>query len=125
MALNDLDADGRDVSWIWDADVEQVAGGARARHLAGRRADDLAVRLKYAGGRGPGSDPPYTIEPDPGRALDLALASVPPGETLYCVLTYTAMLALRQVLVERGHLAPYWQDEPSPPGMTRDPRPQP
>jgi hypothetical protein len=51
------------------------------------------------------------IEPDLVRALDLALARTPPGETLYCVLTYTAMLALRLVLTERGHLAPYWQDQ--------------
>ena len=28
MALNDLDADGRDVSWIWDADFEHVSGRA-------------------------------------------------------------------------------------------------
>jgi UDP-N-acetylmuramyl tripeptide synthase len=139
MALNDLDADGRDVSWIWDADVEHVAGRTRSLTVAGRRAEDLAVRLKYAevsglrsqvSGLKSGEAPPagqtsggapagglHVIEPDLGRALDLALAAVPPGETLYCVLTYTALLALRQVLVERGHLAPYWQDEPAR-GMT-------
>ena len=118
MALNDLDADGRDVSWIWDADFEHVAGRASSLTVAGRRADDLAVRLKYAGAlaRAEGPDPKSgvggpAIETDLGRALDRSLAVVPPGETLYCVLTYTAMLDLRRVLTERGHLAPYWQTE--------------
>ncbi len=119
MALNDLDADGRDVSWIWDADFEHVAGRTLSLTVAGRRAEDLAVRLKYAGAlasaghRSPSATPPpeAAIEADPARALDRALAAVPPGETLYCVLTYTAMMALRLVLTERGHLAPYWQDE--------------
>ena len=31
--LNDKIADGRDVSWIWDADFELLAGRIRARHL--------------------------------------------------------------------------------------------
>jgi lipid II isoglutaminyl synthase (glutamine-hydrolysing) len=114
LALNDLDADGRDVSWIWDADFEQVAGHARSVTVSGRRAEDLALRLKYAGVSGlsgpPSSEVPV-IEPDITKALDLALAALPAGETLYCVLTYTAMLALRRVLTERGHLAPYWQDQ--------------
>jgi lipid II isoglutaminyl synthase (glutamine-hydrolysing) len=114
LALNDLDADGRDVSWIWDADFEQVAGHARSVTVSGRRAEDLALRLKYAGVSGlsgpPSSEAPV-IEPDLEKALDLALAALPAGETLYCVLTYTAMLALRLVLTERGHLAPYWQDQ--------------
>jgi UDP-N-acetylmuramyl tripeptide synthase len=132
LALNDLDADGRDVSWVWDADFEQVAGHARSVTVSGRRAEDLALRLKYAGVGSPRSEvrglrseagPPLSegragsgademvIEPDLERALDLALAALPSGETLYCVLTYTAMLALRRVLTERGHLAPYWQDQ--------------
>ena len=51
IALNDLDADGRDVSWIWDADLEELALPSRVRTVvvSGRRAADLAVRLKYAG----------------------------------------------------------------------------
>ena len=85
------------------------------------------MRLKYAGRCGCASGTPTAspgppcergpriagpvIEADLGRALDRALAVVPPGETLYCVLTYTAMLDLRRVLTERGHLAPYWQVE--------------
>ncbi|MGH2368899.1 MAG: MurT ligase domain-containing protein [Chloroflexota bacterium] len=108
LALNDLDADGRDVSWIWDADLERVAGQAATLTVSGRRAEDLAVRLKYAGALD-GAHP--QLEPALERALDAALATTPPGETLYAVLTYTAMLALRRVLTERGHIGAYWDQE--------------
>ena len=47
--LNDRTADGRDVSWIWDADLELLAGRVRRVTCAGTRAAELAVRLKYAG----------------------------------------------------------------------------
>jgi lipid II isoglutaminyl synthase (glutamine-hydrolysing) len=106
MALNDLDADGTDVSWIWDADFEHVAGHAASLVVSGRRADDLTVRLKYAGALG-GEKP--VQEPDLGRAFDLALRLTPDGQTLFCVLTYTAMLDLRRVLTIRGHAQPYWE----------------
>ncbi|XMA23502.1 MurT ligase domain-containing protein (plasmid) [Bacillus bombysepticus] len=48
--LNDLLADGKDISWIWDVDYELLAN-SNVSHIicAGTRAHDLAVRLKYAG----------------------------------------------------------------------------
>jgi UDP-N-acetylmuramyl tripeptide synthase len=108
LALNDLDADGRDVSWIWDADFERLAGHPLSSLvISGRRAEDLAVRLKYAGAL---DAAPVVIEPDLGRAFDRALAAVPAGETLYAVLTYTAMLHLRRLLAGRGYLRAYWQE---------------
>ncbi len=107
VALNDLDADGRDVSWIWDADFERLASHTRSLVISGRRAEDLAVRLKYAGAL----DAAAVIEPDLGRAFDRALGAVPAGETLYALLTYTAMLHLRRLLAGRGYLRAYWQEE--------------
>ena len=47
--LNDRTADGRDISWIWDADFELLAQQARRVTCAGTRAAELALRLKYAG----------------------------------------------------------------------------
>ena len=47
--LNDRIADGRDVSWMWDADFELLAGRVRRVTCAGTRAAELALRLKYAG----------------------------------------------------------------------------
>ena len=47
--LNDNTADGRDISWIWDVDFERAVGQTAALSVAGTRALDLALRLKYAG----------------------------------------------------------------------------
>ena len=94
--LNDKIADGRDVSWVWDADFEVVAGRVRRVTCSGTRAAELAVRLKYAG-----VDPARLhVEHDLARALDAALAD---GDgRLIALPTYTAMLALRELLVARG-----------------------
>src|SRR5207244_1913356 len=48
-ALNDRDADGRDVSWIWDADFESLAPAVEHAVITGVRSGDLALRFKYAG----------------------------------------------------------------------------
>jgi UDP-N-acetylmuramyl tripeptide synthase len=94
--LNDRTADGRDVSWIWDADFEQLAGRVRRVTCSGTRAAELALRLKYAGV----PSERLHVVPDLDRGLDDALAD---GEgRLVALPTYTAMLALRALLVERG-----------------------
>src|SRR5215216_5136347 len=49
LALNDRIADGRDVSWIWDADFELLAGRVGHAMCSGTRAEEMALRLKYAG----------------------------------------------------------------------------
>lgn len=49
FVLNDNIADGKDISWIWDVDFEQALPGLASLTLAGTRARDLALRLKYAG----------------------------------------------------------------------------
>lgn len=103
MLLNDRAADGEDVSWIWDADFEQLAGTTATLTASGGRAYDLALRLKYAG------EAPQFVEPDVSAALDHALAATPEGETLYIVPTYTAMLAVRGEIEKRGFAARYWE----------------
>ena len=47
LAIDAVAADGKDVSWLWDVDYEQLAG--RTVICTGPRALDLAVRLQYAG----------------------------------------------------------------------------
>ncbi len=49
FVLNNNIADGRDISWIWDVDFERCVGQVRTLVVAGDRALDLALRLKYAG----------------------------------------------------------------------------
>ncbi|MGZ4267989.1 MAG: MurT ligase domain-containing protein [Solirubrobacteraceae bacterium] len=93
--LNDNIADGRDVSWVWDADFEVLAPSIRRATCAGTRADEMALRLKYAG-----------VPTDRIRVvgeLDAALdASLQGAERVFALPTYTAMLALRDLLVARG-----------------------
>src|SRR3954469_20963273 len=105
VALNDAIADGRDVSWIWDVDVEPLAAGLDTLVASGGRAAELALRFAYGGldrGR-------IEVVPELGPALDRALALVPPGGELVCLPTYTAMLALRRLVASRGHVRNYWE----------------
>jgi UDP-N-acetylmuramyl tripeptide synthase len=101
--LNDDVADGRDVSWIWDADFEQLAGRVRRATCSGTRAAELAVRLKYAG-----VEPErLRVAPNLGAALAEALSDRPTGDAaraapLYALPTYTAMLSLRELLAAQG-----------------------
>ncbi|HEY2768603.1 MAG TPA: MurT ligase domain-containing protein [Solirubrobacteraceae bacterium] len=128
--LNDKIADGRDVSWIWDADFELLADRIRRVTCAGTRAAELAVRLKYAG-----VDPErIRVEPDLAEALAAASADRPAGSDekrptdaecltgadagwdkgssrgapppLYALPTYTAMLALHKLLARESSSSP-------------------
>jgi UDP-N-acetylmuramyl tripeptide synthase len=111
IAINDNDADGRDVSWLWDVDFEMLADAkeegktdAAPFTVSGIRADDMAVRLKYA------ELPVGPVIPDREEAIKVALAATPPGETLYVLPTYTAMLEIRQTLSEMGYTHPFWEE---------------
>jgi UDP-N-acetylmuramyl tripeptide synthase len=105
VALNDGIADGKDVSWIWDVDFEPLLGGLEKLVATGERAAELAVRCKYAG------FPRERIEvvPNLEAALVMGLALIAPAEELIVLPTYTAMLALRKLIGEQGHVRPYWE----------------
>jgi UDP-N-acetylmuramyl tripeptide synthase len=112
IAINDNHADGRDVSWLWDVDFEMLADaraegrtdGIQPFMVSGIRADDMAVRLKYA------DLPVGTVIPDRERAIKAALDATPPHGTLYVLPTYTAMLEIRKTLSELGYTHPFWED---------------
>ena len=103
MALNDKIADGRDVSWIWDADFEVLAGRVRRVTCSGTRAEEMALRLKYAG-----IDAQLDVERDLADSLDAAVRHAA-GERVYALPTYTALLDLRDLLADRG-LAKRWSE---------------
>ena len=103
LALNDRTADGRDVSWIWDADFEVLAGRVRRATCSGTRAEEMALRLKYAG-----IDALLEVDSDVERSLDTAVRSAA-GEQVYALPTYTALLELRDLLARRG-LAKRWSE---------------
>lgn len=106
VALNDRTADGQDVSWIWDVDYEPLVERIETLSVTGDRAYDMALRFAYAGV----DRTRIVVDPDPGGALDRAVAGVPDGGTLYVLPTYTAMLRLREILVERGAATEFWRD---------------
>jgi UDP-N-acetylmuramyl tripeptide synthase len=101
--LNDRIADGRDVSWVWDADWELLAPRVARMTCAGTRAAELALRMKYAGLP---TDRLEVVE-ELEAGLDRALAA---GDgPLYVVPTYTALLELRELLTRRGQAEAYWR----------------
>jgi UDP-N-acetylmuramyl tripeptide synthase len=103
IALNDRIADGRDVSWIWDADFELLEGAVRRVVCAGTRAPEMAVRLKYAG------VPEEKIEVEPGIKASLDRALEGSNGRLFALPTYTALLELRNLLADRGLAREYWE----------------
>ena len=105
IALNDEIADGRDVSWIWDVDFENLMPHTERVIATGSRAEELALRFKYGG------YPPerLEVERELERALDRGLELTAPGQELIVIPTYTAMLALQGVLTDRGLARPYWE----------------
>lgn len=101
--LNDRIADGRDVSWVWDADWELLVGSVRRFTASGTRAAELALRMKYAGL----DADRITIVDNVEQGLDSALRD---GDgPLYVVPTYTALLELREILTRRGQAEAYWR----------------
>ncbi len=103
FALNDRIADGRDVSWIWDADFELLAGAVRRVTCAGTRAPEMALRLKYAGW----PEERIAVEESISASLDSALAA---GDgPLFALPTYTALLELRKLLSSRGLAEEFWR----------------
>lgn len=105
VCLNDNDADGTDISWIWDADFERLAtmGDRLARVLvSGIRAEEMALRLKYAGA------PAERMEVihDYSALIDEMCKS---ENRVFIMPTYTAMLDLRGMLQKRLGGKEFWE----------------
>jgi len=106
IAINDLFADGTDVSWLWDVDFEMLAGRPLKIVCSGLRAHDMALRLKYAEIQNEVVD----VEPRIEAAIDRAIHAAQGGAQIVICPTYTAMLAVRSELQRRGAVAPFWED---------------
>ena len=103
IALNDRIADGRDVSWVWDADFELLAEGVRRVVCAGTRAPEMALRLKYAGW----DEQRIEVVPEIEASLDAAVRGA--EGRLFALPTYTALLELRKLLADRGLAEEFWR----------------
>jgi len=93
IAINDNLADGRDISWLWDAQFELLNQAQCQFVVGGQRAEDMVVRLKYAGVAGKNID----CQPELPAALKQALAQSPEDSTIWILPTYTALLELQHI----------------------------
>ena len=98
--------DGEDFAWLWDVDIEQLVPQLGSLVVSGTRAEEVALRFKYAGA------PPAAMQVLPNRsaALDMALTEAPPGESLYIFAGYTPMRELRGIMQRRGWVPPSWKE---------------
>lgn len=100
FVINDRVQDGRDISWLWDVDFERIdslKSGRSKLYASGTRAEDIALRLKYAG------IPTEKIDvyKKYRELIDAGLASIMTGQTFYIVATYSAMMDIRRILKHR------------------------
>ncbi len=93
IAINDDYADGRDVSWLWDADFERLQNTQKPIVVSGIRAKDMAVRLKYAGV--PADK--IIVEEDLKTAVEIVSSSDKMEENISILPTYTALLKLNKM----------------------------
>lgn len=107
IAINDFIADGRDVSWLWDVDFEEILSSGRIRKLwiSGARAKDMALRVKYANRK----LEPF-VEEDVAKVLEKAIEGTPKSEKLFILPTYTAMLAIKAYFAKKGAAENFWED---------------
>ncbi len=105
VCLNDRGADGTDISWIWDADFEglsALSGRLKQVIVSGDRAQDMRVRIKYAGI----PDAAIRVERDYAKLVDWAAEQELP---VFLMPTYTAMLELRQAVVHKVGGREFWE----------------
>lgn len=103
ICLNDRIADGRDISWIWDADFEVLATKVASITCSGTRASELALRLKYAGW----DTDSIEVIPELGPSLERGLNRC--SGSLFALPTYTALLELEDYLSSSRGLDRYWE----------------
>ncbi|MBR4578334.1 MAG: DUF1727 domain-containing protein [Oscillospiraceae bacterium] len=104
FCLNDNAPDGTDVSWIWDADYEGLFRKRQypAIGVWGIRAQDMRLRLKYAGA----DDSVIRVY----SSLDeLAQAVMNAGKPVYVLPNYTSMLTVRDKLSALAGGGKFWE----------------
>lgn len=104
IGINDLAADGRDISWLWDVDFELL--GQETQRIqriicTGIRAEDMAVRLKYAGV----PVDKLQIEHDLEKALEQVQRNRASREAVFILPTYTLLFPMREILEQKQALS--------------------
>lgn len=96
VAINDLPADGRDVSWLWDTYIDTIVASDVFVICSGRRANDVALCFKY---HGLPLDK-MAIVPAADKAVQAALTS--PGQNFVILCNYTILMPLRNAVLKLG-----------------------
>lgn len=91
IAINDNFADGRDVSWLWDAEFELLKDTEKTIVTSGIRANDMALRLKYAGV----PSEKIKVVPDLFEAVEEVSSSEDKTEKVTIMPSYTALLQIK------------------------------
>ncbi|HWF79271.1 MAG TPA: MurT ligase domain-containing protein [Streptosporangiaceae bacterium] len=105
-AHSNTDVDGEDFAWLWDVDLEQLVPQLASLVVSGTRAEEVALRFKYAGA----DQAIMRMLPGRAAALDAALNQTPAGEPLYILAGYTPMRELRGIMQRRGWVPPSWKE---------------
>ena len=93
--INDNEADGRDISWIWDCDFEELVQEKDiVVYAGGVRKNDLQVRLKYAGVEA-------KLINSVNEMVDEVLA-MPQEWKMYAIANYTSLPSVRSALTARS-----------------------
>lgn len=105
VCLNDKAADGRDISWIWDVEFERLyqhRDKLKGLLVSGIRADDMALRLKYAGF----SEEEVHVVKDYDEMMNRLVTQDSP----VCIMpTYTAMMELRAKIAKKYGIKDFWE----------------
>ncbi|MDA1317336.1 MAG: MurT ligase domain-containing protein [bacterium] len=99
VCLNDRIPDGRDISWIWDVEFEQLYKEGRDIYVSGDRATSMGVRLQYCTETGNMEN--IHVYQDLAEAVEASVKDTSTGNTLVVMATYSAMLEVRKILVGR------------------------
>jgi len=105
ISLNDRTGDGKDISWIWDTDFEQLtalSGRIKSLIVSGDRAEEMRLRLKYAGF----DENAIVTERDCEKLVEWMKDEDCP---VFIMPTYSAMLDIRQVIVKHCGGSEFWE----------------
>lgn len=106
LSLNDNAADGRDISWIWDVDFNNIFEKSNVKdiYVTGKRCYDMAIRVKY---EGVGDRKIKIIEnEDYDKLVDIATSQ---GRDVYIIPTYTSMMTMRPTIAKRLGGKDFWE----------------
>ena len=96
IAVNDGLGDGKDISWLWDVDFEDIlVPETKSISLSGVRYADVGLRFKYAGVK----ESDIVLSPNIKERIK-ELIKAGSGKSIYLLVNYTALFPTQAVLKE-------------------------